>query len=80
VSRADGGKRGVAKPTLAIRDVRRGLAVDAIEVISRDGSVLHITVDGYDAPECQRHRDELLGWLKASGIPVVDEARRGLAS
>jgi hypothetical protein len=63
-------------PVLAIRDVRRGRAVDAIEVTAADGSVLHLCVDGFNAPECQRHREELLRWFRASGIPLVDEAGR----
>jgi hypothetical protein len=61
-------------PPPAIRDVRRGRAVDSIEITGHDGSVLHVSVDGFNAPECQRHREELLQWLKGSGIPLVDEA------
>jgi hypothetical protein len=72
----DGGERGVTKPTLGIiRDVRRGRAVDSIEVTARDGSVLHLTVDGFGAAEARRHREELLRWLKAAGIPILDEGR-----
>jgi hypothetical protein len=76
VRRPDEGGRGVTNPAGVIRYARRGRAVDAIEVTARDGSVLHLTVDGFDATECQRHREELLGWLKASGIPLVDDAGR----
>lgn len=70
----------MTNPTLAIRDIRRGRAVDAIEVTARDGSVLHLTVDGFGAEECREHREELLRWFRASGIPVLDDAGRGLAS
>jgi hypothetical protein len=73
VNRPDEGGRGVTNPALVIRYARRGRAVDVIEVTALDGSVLHLCVDGVDGPECQRHREELLRWFAASGIPILGE-------
>jgi len=60
-----------------IRDIRRGNDPASIEITHRDGSVLHVTVNGFTADEGQRHREELVRWFVASGIRLVgDEARR----
>jgi len=61
---------------VTIRDVRRGLHVDSLEITHRDGAVLHITVDGFTTDERRRHREELLLWFSTSGIALV-EAERG---
>ena len=60
-----------------IRDIRRGRALDSIEITAHYGDVRHVTVDGFTADERRRHREEMLQWLTGSGIPLVsDEGRR----
>ena len=34
-----------------IRDVRRGRALDSVEITAHNGDVLHIAVDGFTADE-----------------------------
>jgi len=59
-----------------IRDIRRGNDPASIEITHRDGSVLHLTVDGFTTDEGQRHREELVRWFIASGIPLASEEGR----
>jgi hypothetical protein len=59
-----------------IRDIRRGPDPASIEITARDGSVLHVIADGFTADEVRRHREELISWLVASGIPCVDDTGR----
>ena len=57
-----------------IRDIRRGPDLASIELTANDGRVLRVLADGLGADEVRRHREELLVWLKGSGIPLVEDA------
>jgi hypothetical protein len=60
-----------------VRDVRRGVAVDEIQFIGLDGTVLHVVVSGFNGDEAGEHREQLLGWLFAAGLPLAQSITTG---
>lgn len=59
-----------------IARVRRGQELDSVTLFHADGRALHVTAYGYGDDEARRNREELLRWLTATGIPLVDDEVR----
>ena len=59
----------------AIRDCRRGEALDELELTAEDGRVVILHAFGVTPDEKQRMRESALALLAASGVPVVESQR-----
>jgi len=65
-----------AEASRVIASVRRGRELDSLTLFATDGRALHLTAYGFTEDEARRNREELIRWLVASGIPLVDEEGR----
>src|SRR5690242_13290423 len=66
-----GPRRGGARMR-AIASVRRGADLASLMLTAVDGRVLHVDVYGLGEDEQRRNCGELIAWLVASGIPLVN--------
>lgn len=59
-----------------IARIRRARELDSVTLFHVDGRALHVVAYGLNPDEARRNREELIGWLTATGIPLdADEGR-----
>ena len=59
-----------------IARIRRAAELEGLTLFATDGRALHVTAYGFTEDEARRNREELIRWLTASGIPLVDDEGR----